>query len=52
MEGLGVAANVIAVVDISSKLVGWCVQYAQDVTNAKDEKARLSQAVTYLNLIS
>lgn len=50
MEGLGVAANVIAVVDISYKVICSCLQYAQDVRHAKTEKSRLSEAVINLNL--
>jgi hypothetical protein len=52
MEGLGVAANIIAVVDLSAKLVGWCAQYAIDVKNANNNKARLLREVTTLNYIS
>ncbi|KAH7120709.1 vegetative incompatibility protein HET-E-1 [Dactylonectria macrodidyma] len=52
LEGLGIAANVIAVVDLSAKVIGWCARYAQDVKHAKDDKTRLSQEVTRLNLAS
>ncbi|KAH7134334.1 WD40-repeat-containing domain protein [Dactylonectria macrodidyma] len=52
MEAVGVVANVIALVDLSAKLVGWCAQYAQDVKHAKHDKARLSQEATHLNLVS
>ncbi|KAJ9419620.1 hypothetical protein QL093DRAFT_1456893 [Fusarium oxysporum] len=52
MEGLGVAANIIAVVDLSVKVIGWCAQYAQDIKNAENDKARLSQEVTHLNVAS
>ena len=52
MEGLGIAANVIAVVDLSAKLVGYCVQYASDVKNSNNDKARLLHEVTALNYIS
>lgn len=52
LEGLGVAANVIAVVDLSAKAIGWCVRYAQDVKHAKDDKTRLSREVTRLNMAS
>ncbi|PWI65057.1 hypothetical protein PCL_07469 [Purpureocillium lilacinum] len=40
MEGLGIAANVIAVVDLSVKVADWCVEYCKSVKNAKDEIAR------------
>lgn len=52
LEGLGIAANVIAVVDLSAKLIGWCAQYARDVKQAKDDKARLLQEVTRLHSAS
>lgn len=52
MEGLGVAASIIAVVDLSAKLVGCCVQYASDVKNSNNDKARLLREVTALNYIS
>ncbi|KAG7427685.1 Vegetative incompatibility protein HET-E-1 [Fusarium oxysporum f. sp. raphani] len=45
MEGLGVAANVIAVVDISFKLAEWCVQYAHDVKNAQKDIEKLQREV-------
>ncbi|KAJ4264710.1 hypothetical protein NW764_015795 [Fusarium oxysporum] len=38
LEGLGIATNVIAVVDLSAKLVGWCARYDQDVKPAKNDK--------------
>jgi hypothetical protein len=52
MEGLSVAANVIAVVDLSAKLVGWCAQYAIDVKNANNDKARLTREITALHCVS
>lgn len=52
MEGLGVAANVIAVVDLSAKLVGLCVRYAIDVKNSTNDKARLMNEITALHSIS
>ncbi|KAF6513711.1 hypothetical protein HZS61_007036 [Fusarium oxysporum f. sp. conglutinans] len=45
MEGLGVAANVIAVVDISFRLAEWCVQYAHDVKNARTDIEKLQKEV-------
>ncbi|KAJ4129475.1 hypothetical protein NW765_016348 [Fusarium oxysporum] len=50
LEGIGIAANIIAVVDLSAKVIGWCARYAQDVKNAKEDKARLSREVTRLHL--
>ncbi|KAK4071522.1 hypothetical protein Purlil1_13413 [Purpureocillium lilacinum] len=40
MEGLGIAANVIAVVDLSVKVADWCVEYCKSVKNAKDDIVR------------
>ncbi|KAM5349545.1 hypothetical protein ACJ41O_006050 [Fusarium nematophilum] len=52
MEALGIAANVIAVVDLSVKIISWCSDYAQDVKNSKDERLALLQASTHLNTAS
>jgi hypothetical protein len=49
-EALGVASSVIAVVDLSAKVINWCVRYAQDVSHAKEDKKRLAEEVTRLNL--
>ncbi|KAL9568837.1 hypothetical protein ACKAV7_007054 [Fusarium commune] len=51
-EALGVASSVIAVVDLSAKVIKWCVRYAQDVSHAKEDKKRLVDEVTRLNLAS
>ncbi|TVY63976.1 Vegetative incompatibility protein HET-E-1 [Fusarium oxysporum f. sp. cubense] len=51
-EALGVASSVIAVVDLSAKVINWCIRYAQDVSHAKDDKKRLAEEVTRLNLAS
>ncbi|KAM0348445.1 hypothetical protein ACHAP4_010960 [Fusarium culmorum] len=51
-EALGVASSVIAVVDLSAKVISWCVQYAQDVSHAKEDKKRLAEELTRLNLAS
>ena len=40
MEGLGIAANVIAVVDLSVKVADWCVEYCKSAKNAKDDIVR------------
>src|SRR6478735_25879 len=45
---LGIAANVIAVVEISVKILQVCPQYSQDVTNAKADIAELQQEVETL----
>ncbi|KAF4957239.1 hypothetical protein FGADI_3304 [Fusarium gaditjirri] len=49
LEGLGIVANVIAVVDLSLKVVSWCSKYAQDVKNSSDGRARLLQAAITLH---
>ncbi|EWZ77335.1 hypothetical protein FOWG_18245 [Fusarium oxysporum f. sp. lycopersici MN25] len=51
-EALGVASSVIAVVDLSAKVINWCVRYAQDVSHASEDKKRLAKEVTRLNLAS
>ncbi|KAF5724457.1 heterokaryon incompatibility protein het-E-1 [Fusarium mundagurra] len=49
MEGLGIVANVIAVVDLSLKVISWCSRYAQDVKSSNDSRARLLQAIITLH---
>ncbi|KAF5593171.1 heterokaryon incompatibility protein het-E-1 [Fusarium pseudocircinatum] len=49
LEGLGIVANVIAVVDLSLKVISWCSKYAQDVKNSNDSRARLLQAIITLH---
>ncbi|EGU72238.1 hypothetical protein FOPG_19714 [Fusarium oxysporum f. sp. conglutinans race 2 54008] len=44
-EALGVASSVIAVVDLSAKVISWCVRYAKDVKSAKDDIEKLHQEV-------
>ncbi|KAH7200885.1 hypothetical protein BKA60DRAFT_469470 [Fusarium oxysporum] len=51
MEGLGVAANVIAVVDISFRLAEWCVQYAHDVKNARKDIEKFQKEVENFQVI-
>ncbi|KAF5706586.1 vegetative incompatibility het-E-1 [Fusarium mundagurra] len=48
MEALGVAANVIAVVDISVKVLQVCSDYAKEAKNAKVEIQELRQEVENL----
>ncbi|EXL71502.1 hypothetical protein FOPG_12726 [Fusarium oxysporum f. sp. conglutinans race 2 54008] len=48
MELLGIAANLIAVVEISVKILQICSQYGQGVTNAKADIAELQQEVETL----
>ncbi|RBQ66094.1 hypothetical protein FVER14953_03204 [Fusarium verticillioides] len=49
LEGLGIVANVIAVVDLSLKVISWCSKYAQDVKDSSDGRARLLQAAITLH---
>ncbi|KAL5584445.1 hypothetical protein FOVSG1_013834 [Fusarium oxysporum f. sp. vasinfectum] len=49
LEGLGIVANVIAVVDLSLKVISCCSKYAQDVKNSNDSRARLLQATITLH---
>ncbi|CAH0019226.1 unnamed protein product [Clonostachys rhizophaga] len=37
LEGLGLAANIIAVIDLSAKVISWCSQYSKDVKNARND---------------
>ncbi|KAJ0131533.1 Uncharacterized protein HZ326_25377 [Fusarium oxysporum f. sp. albedinis] len=44
-EALGVASSVIAVVDLSAKVLSLCLQYSREVKNAKDDIDRLHKEV-------
>jgi hypothetical protein len=48
MEGLGVAASAIAVVELCAKVASLCVQYSRDVTSAKNDTTRLQGEVKSL----
>ncbi|RXG41788.1 hypothetical protein VDGE_30540 [Verticillium dahliae] len=48
MEGLGVAANFIAVIDLSAKVATLCVQYAKEVAGARADIQRLESQVSQL----
>lgn len=48
MEGLGVAASVIAVVDLSAKVTSLCLQYSLAVKGAKNDITRLRAEVKNL----
>lgn len=52
MEGLSVAASVIAVVQLSATIGSLCSQYIEDVKNAGDDVRRLLQEVTNLKAIT
>lgn len=45
MDGLGVAANVIAVVELSAMIASLCVQYSLAVKHAKADIERLGEEV-------
>ncbi|KAJ4175527.1 hypothetical protein NW767_014659 [Fusarium falciforme] len=48
MEGLGVAANIIAVVDLSAKVATLCLQYSKEVSSARADIERLRTQVEHL----
>ncbi|KPA40104.1 kinesin light chain 3 [Fusarium langsethiae] len=48
MEGLGVAANIIAVVELSAKVATLCFQYSKDVSSARADIERLRNQVEHL----
>jgi uncharacterized protein YaaN involved in tellurite resistance len=48
MEGLGVAANVIAVIELSAKVASVCLEYSHAVKNAAKDIDRLQSEVTSL----
>ncbi|KAF4445315.1 kinesin light chain 3, partial [Fusarium acutatum] len=48
MEALGVVANIIAVVDLSTKVATLCFQYSKDVSNAREDIERLRNQVEHL----
>lgn len=52
MEGLGVAASIIAVVDLSAKVTSLCLKYAKGVKNAPAEIEHLRQQVTNLRNVT
>ena len=51
MEGLGVAASVLGVVELSAKVASLCLQYSKAVKHAKDDIFRLHKQVTELESI-
>ncbi|KAI9167834.1 Kinesin light chain [Paramyrothecium foliicola] len=48
MEGLGAAANIIAVVDLSAKVATLCLQYSKEVASARADIQRLHTQVEHL----
>ncbi|KAK2122159.1 hypothetical protein NOF04DRAFT_1337457 [Fusarium oxysporum II5] len=51
-EALGVVSSVIAVVDLSAKVLSLCLQYSRDVKNAKDDIERLRREVADFGAIT
>ncbi|CRK48035.1 hypothetical protein BN1723_016830 [Verticillium longisporum] len=51
MEGLGIAANVTAVVDLSAQVARLCYQYSIAVAGAREEIERLSSHVKKLHSV-
>lgn len=49
MDGLSAAASVIAVIEISAKIVSLCVQYSAAVKDAKEDIERFQRKVIDLN---
>ncbi|KAJ4254537.1 hypothetical protein NW762_010136 [Fusarium torreyae] len=52
MEALGVAANVIAVIDISVKILQVCSQYAKEVKDARDDIEQFREEVADLQSVT
>jgi hypothetical protein len=46
MDGLSGAASVIAVIDISAKIIAACYQYSKAVRDAKDDIGRVQRKVS------
>jgi hypothetical protein len=51
MEGLGGAASVIAVLDLSAKIAQWCIKYSLEVKDAKSDILRLHNEVKGLGKV-
>ncbi|RYO90009.1 hypothetical protein DL763_005461 [Monosporascus cannonballus] len=49
MEGIGVAASIIAIIEFSAKIASLCVQYSSAVKDANNDIARLQKEVRSLN---
>ncbi|EUC43266.1 hypothetical protein COCMIDRAFT_7303 [Bipolaris oryzae ATCC 44560] len=49
MDGLSVAASVIAVIDISVKIASLCAQYSRDVNDAKEDVERVQKKADAIN---
>lgn len=51
MEGLGAAASVIAVIDLSAKIAQTCSQYIKEVKNVENDVKRLQEETNNLHAI-
>jgi predicted RNase H-like nuclease (RuvC/YqgF family) len=51
-EALGIASSVIAVVDLSAKVLSLCLQYSREVKRAKDDIERLRKEVADFQVIT
>ncbi|KAK4075184.1 hypothetical protein Purlil1_12769 [Purpureocillium lilacinum] len=52
MEGLGVAANIAAILDLAARITSSCLQYSKDVKNAKHDIAKLRRHVLDLQHVA
>lgn len=52
LEVVGAASSVIAVVEVTAKVVKLCAQYANDVKHASNDIDRLHRETKYLNDVS
>ncbi|VUC36819.1 unnamed protein product [Clonostachys rosea] len=52
LEGLGLAANVIAVIDLSAQVISWCYQYSKDAKNATADIERLRQETNRQKIVA
>ncbi|KAK4220684.1 hypothetical protein QBC38DRAFT_493706 [Podospora fimiseda] len=49
MDGLGAAASVIAVIELTAKLISLCLEYSSAVKNARSDIERLRNHTERLN---
>lgn len=50
MDGLSIAASIIAVVDVSVKVISLCSQYSKTVANSHADASRLAERVKRLKI--
>lgn len=51
LDNLDIVANVMGVADCSTKVIGLLIQYARDISNAKEDKAALVKEATALHYL-